>query len=59
MAVDFLVNPSCDALDICEARGTYLNDDGEVLNFTGQRNVYNLVFSYMGDFGSKSMAINI
>ena len=35
MAVDFLVNPSCDALDICEARGTYLNDDGEVLNFTG------------------------
>jgi len=59
MAVDFLINPSCDALDTCEAKGVYLNDDGEVLNFTGQRNVYNLDFSFMGDFASKPMTIKI
>jgi alpha-glucosidase (family GH31 glycosyl hydrolase) len=42
--VDFHVNPLCAAT--CNASGVYLNDDGEVLETEGYRNIYNLSMSW-------------
>lgn len=41
--VDFHVHPGCSA-SVCQATGEYLNNDGLVLDLTGNQNTYQLSY---------------
>ena len=45
--VDFHINPDYNPyLDIWEASGYYINDDGLVLDYEGKQNFYKLYYSH-------------
>jgi len=54
--VDMHLLPKCEA-GKCTAAGRYLNDDGEVLDQTGNVNIYTLDFSYDGSEGVEPAAM--
>jgi len=47
--VDFHINPACNAT-FCVADGTYLNDDGVILDITANQNIYEM--SYVQDLSA-------